>query len=66
MQLWLSLGMKLAHIRLDHTTWVNTLFPGIVTAAIVLQAKGMRIHNPTNGAKLRFSGAVGDYTELRC
>jgi len=44
----------------------HTLFPGIVTAAIVLQAKGMRIHNPTNGAKLRFSGAVGDYTELRC
>jgi hypothetical protein len=22
----------------------------------------MRIHIPTNGAKLRFSGAVGDYT----
>jgi hypothetical protein len=36
--LWLSLGMKLAHVNLDHCNLGHTLFPGIVTAAIVLQA----------------------------
>jgi len=61
--LWLSPGMAFGPTDLGPD---YTFSLGIYLGLSYWITWESRIYIPTNGANLRFSGSMGDYTELKC